>query len=129
MATDDSCRDLYSQHMSTVMTLTSKSKIKKKIIFIFFKFFSNHEDRQMDNQSCVFSNEFQSYEWVSINQTIRMMITDNNIEFIGINKRFHCEKIINSEKSISIYRIRTFTNWYLIISEKRQLKTFVLFLF
>lgn len=35
MATDDSCRDLYSQHMSTVMTLSAKGNIlRKKIIMI-----------------------------------------------------------------------------------------------
>jgi len=64
------------------------------------------------NQLCIFPKEFQSYEWYSINRTIRMIIKTNDIEFIGINKRFHCQEIINLEKSISIYRIRSITNWY-----------------
>jgi len=90
MATDDSCRDLYSKQMSTVMTL-------------------KHSDH---HQSCLFPNEFQYYEWYSINRTIQMIIKNNNIELIGLNKRFNCYKIISSDKSMSIYRIRTFTNWY-----------------
>ncbi len=71
----------------------------------------------MVNESCIFPIEFQSYEWYSINQTIRLTITNNNIELNGINKRYHCQKMISSEKPISIYRIRTFTNWYLVSRE------------
>ncbi|CAF4699569.1 unnamed protein product, partial [Rotaria sp. Silwood2] len=94
MATDDSCRDLYSKHMSTVMTLTSKN-------------------RQITNEStpyCIFSNKFQSHEWYSINGTIQMIIKNTDIELIEINKRFYCYEMISSEKTISIYRIQTFTN-------------------
>jgi hypothetical protein len=47
-----------------------------------------------------------------------MIITNNNIELNGINKRYHCQKMISSEKSITIYRIRTFTNWYLGFRER-----------
>jgi hypothetical protein len=68
----------------------------------------------MLSQSCTFSNELQFYEWYSINRTIRMKITNNNIELIGLNKRFYCQQMISSEKSTRIYRIRTYTNWYLI---------------
>lgn len=64
------------------------------------------------NQFCSFPNEFQLSEWYSINRTIRMIMKNNDIELIGINKRFQCQEVINSEKSISIYRIRSFTNWY-----------------
>jgi hypothetical protein len=72
--------------------------------------------------TCTFPNEYQSYEWHSINQTIRMKITNNNnnIELIGINKRFHCQQMISSEKSIRIYRIRTYTNWYLIFIKTKK---------
>ncbi|CAF3716634.1 unnamed protein product [Rotaria sordida] len=97
MATDDSCRDLYSKHMSTVMTLTSKN-------------------RQITNEStqyCIFPNKFQSYEWYSINETIRMIIKNTDIELIEINKRFHCYETINLEKSINVYRIQTFTNCHI----------------
>ncbi|CAF3761022.1 unnamed protein product [Adineta steineri] len=93
MATDDSCHDIYSKHMSTVINLSTKNDPM--------------------NHDCIFPKEFQSYEWYSINRTIRMIIKNYDIEFIGINKRFHCQEVIHSEKSISIYRIRTLTNCHM----------------
>ncbi|CAF3678141.1 unnamed protein product [Rotaria sp. Silwood1] len=94
MATDDSCRDLYSKHMSTIMTLTS----------------TNYQITNESIQYCIFPNKFQSNEWYSINGTIRMIIKNIDIELIEMNKRFHCYEMINLEKSINIYHIKTFTN-------------------
>jgi hypothetical protein len=64
------------------------------------------------NMSCIFPDEFQQYEWYSLNRTIQMLITNNDIEFINHqekenNKRFHCLKSID----LLNYRIRSFTNW------------------
>jgi hypothetical protein len=66
----------------------------------------------MRNESCIFPEEFQQHEWYSLNRTIQMIITNNDIELInhqekGNNKRFHCIQSINSFN----YRIRSFTNW------------------
>jgi hypothetical protein len=57
------------------------------------------------------------------------MITNNNIELIGMNKRFYCQKMIHSEKSISIYRIQTFTNWYLFFTKEKIFLKILLFCF
>ena len=97
MATDDSCHDLYSRQMSTIMSLSSK-------VF-------NTSTQQIINQSCRFPLEFQSDEWYSINHTVRMLITPNNIELIGKNKRLHCQQIITAENSIHLYRVQTYTHW------------------
>lgn len=97
MARDDSCHDLYSRQMSTVMSLSSK-------VF-------NTSSHQFINQSCTFPLQFQSDQWYSINHTIRMMITGSNMELFGINKRFHCQQTMTSEISTYLYRIRTFTQW------------------
>ncbi|UJR22541.1 hypothetical protein I4U23_025590 [Adineta vaga] len=93
MATDDSCRDLYSKHMSTVITFSTKN--------------------YLIHDECTFPKRFQSYEWYSINRTIKMIIKLNNIEFNGIDQRFHCQQIIHSEKLVTTYRIRSFTNCHM----------------
>ncbi|CAF2522822.1 unnamed protein product [Rotaria sp. Silwood2] len=95
MATDGSCRDLNSRHMATVMTLSS---INRYMV-------------NESNISCIYPEEFQPYEWYSLNRTIQMFIRNNDIELNHIeqneyNKRFHCLQSINS----SYYRIRIFTN-------------------
>ena len=97
MARDDSCHDLYSRQMSTVMSLSSK-------VF-------NTSSHHLINQSCRFPLQFQSDQWYSINHTIRMMITGSNMELFDINKRFHCQEIITSEQSTHLYRIRTYNHW------------------
>ncbi|CAF1217230.1 unnamed protein product [Adineta steineri] len=96
MATDDSCRDLNSKSMSTVMTLSS---INRQI------------GNESNISSCIFPEEFQDYEWYSLNRTIQMIIKSTDIELInlknkGNNKRFHCLQSINSLK----YQIQSFTN-------------------
>ncbi|CAF1046948.1 unnamed protein product [Adineta ricciae] len=90
MATDDSCHDLYSRHISTVITFSAK----------------NHSI----NDECSFPKQFQSHQWFSIDRTIRMIIKTHNIEFLGTDHRFHCQRMIHSEKSFAIYSIRSFTN-------------------
>ena len=65
---------------------------------------------QEKNMSCIFPNDLQDYQWYSLNHTIEMFITNDNIEFRNsqIKKRFHCLQELDS----SNYRIRAFTNWY-----------------
>lgn len=78
--------------------------------------FSFSKDRYLGNESnisCIFPDEFQQYEWYSLNQTIQMFIKNNDIELINSkqshhNQRFHCLQLINSTD----YRIRMFINWY-----------------
>ncbi|CAF1149498.1 unnamed protein product [Adineta steineri] len=96
MATDDSCRDLNSKSMSTVMTLSS---INRQI------------GNESNISSCIFPEEFQDYEWYSLNRTIQMIIKSTDIELInlknkGNNKRFHCLQSMNSLK----YQVQSFTN-------------------
>lgn len=64
------------------------------------------------NMSCTFPDEYQQYEWYSLNRTTQMIVRNNDIELINLeknehNQRFHCLQSINS----SYFRIRTFTNW------------------
>jgi len=64
------------------------------------------------NMSCIFPDEFQQYQWYSLNGTIQMLITNNDIELINHeekenNKRFHCLQSID----LLNYRIRSFTDW------------------
>ncbi len=117
MVTDDSCRDLNSKQMATVMTLSSQGKLlfRKKINNSLFFLNNINSDRRMNNElniSCLFPDEIQQYEWYSLNQTIEMLITNNDIEFLNHqekenNQRFHCLQSIGSLN----YRIRSFTNW------------------
>lgn len=111
MATDDSCRDLYSKHMSTVMTLSSKSKLRKIDRDLYVPIVKDRHINHGLTQICLFPKKLQLHQWYSINQTIRMMVKNNDIELIHMNTRFHCQEFLHSDKSTSIYRIQTFTNW------------------
>ncbi|CAF2112150.1 unnamed protein product [Rotaria magnacalcarata] len=97
IATDDSCRDLYSKQMSTVMTLSA----------------SNYQIVNKSTDFCIFPDQYQAYEWYTINGTIRMVINNTDIELIGLNKRLYCHEMIDSEKSITTYQIRTYTNCHI----------------
>ena len=82
MVTDDSCRNLNSKQMATVMTLSSKF------------------DNELNMFSCLFPDDIQQYEWYSLNRTIQMLIKTNDIEFFNyqkneINKRIHCLQSID----------------------------------
>ena len=64
------------------------------------------------NMSCQFPEDIQLFQWYSLNRTIQMLITNNDIELINeqqkeTNQRFHCVQSIDSFN----YRIRSFTNW------------------
>jgi len=64
------------------------------------------------NISCIFPDEFQQYQWYSLNGTIEMILKSTDIELINaqekrIHQRFHCLQSMNSFN----YRIQSFTNW------------------
>lgn len=64
------------------------------------------------NTSCVFPKEFQDYQWYSLNQSIEMIITNHDIQFIHSHskddkQRYHCLQSFDAFN----YRIRTFRNW------------------
>lgn len=93
MATDDSCRDLDSQHMS----------IKLKLSF---------RHRHFNESSCRFPSKYQSMIWFSLNRSIEMTINDQNIEIKTLNKRFSCQKFVDSDRvKNSVYQVETYTNW------------------
>ena len=97
---DDSCHDLNSKQMSTIMTLSSTRKVSTS---------------NTSKESCRFPDEFQSQEWHSLNRTVRMRMHANEIYFLGVHRRFHCVEHLHSGKGIRFYRIRSFTHWYLIV--------------
>ncbi|UJR26532.1 hypothetical protein I4U23_007855 [Adineta vaga] len=95
MATDDSCRDLNSKYMPTVMALSSTNR---------------HKENE-SNRSCIFPKELQHSAWYSLNRSIQMVIKNTDIELFnleknGYNQRFHCLEDLH----LFNYRIRSFTN-------------------
>ncbi|CAF1441776.1 unnamed protein product, partial [Adineta ricciae] len=95
MATDDSCRDLNSKYMPTIMTLSSPNR---------------HKENE-SNRTCTFPEEFQQSNWYSLNRSMQMIIKHTDIELVnfkdnGSNQRFHCLQT----RHRSDYRIRSFNN-------------------
>jgi len=94
MATDDSCRDLNSKSLSTVMTLSSR----------------RHSEKQ-SNRSCLFPIEYHQTEWISLNRSYRLLITHSDMDLFDVDHQgYHQRHQCLDESSSSNYRIRSLNN-------------------